>query len=73
MSQAAEPPRLTREQAVEFLNESGYPITSSTFRRLSMPSRGGGPRVDYIFGHRTLYRTEDLIEWARARSRPRAA
>jgi hypothetical protein len=57
-------PRLTRKQAVRFLNERGYPIAQRYFEKLSCPSGGQGPRVDARFGHRTLYRIEDLIHWA---------
>jgi hypothetical protein len=64
------PPRLTREQAAEFLTGEGFPITRRYLAKLSIPSSGQGPRVDLWFGGRALYRPEDLIAWAESRACP---
>jgi hypothetical protein len=63
-------PRLTRQQAVAFLNQNGFPISLSTLERLCMPSRGEGPPVDLVFNGRPLYRPDDVLAWAEARSQP---
>jgi hypothetical protein len=62
--------RLTRTQSVQYLNANGYPISQRYFEKLSCPSGGQGPRVDRWFGARALYRPEDLVAWAEARSKP---
>lgn len=62
--------RYTRRQAAEFLTKNGYPIAFGTFERMSMPSRGQGPKVDGVFNGRFLYRAEDLLGWAKSRSQP---
>jgi hypothetical protein len=41
---------LTRRELVEFLNSHGYPISVSTLARLSMPSRGEGPKPEGRWG-----------------------
>lgn len=64
------PPRLTRKQAVKFLNERGYPIALRYFEKLSCPSGGQGPRVDLWFGGRALYKPEDLLAWVERRAKP---
>jgi hypothetical protein len=57
------PCRLTRQQAVEFLQSRGYPVTLTWMNKRCM--NGGGPRVDVYFSgrKRPLYRAEDLLEW----------
>jgi hypothetical protein len=62
--------RLTRVQAVHFLNEHGFPISQKYFEKLCVPSGGQGPRIDAWFGGRALYLSEDLLAWAMTRSKP---
>jgi hypothetical protein len=62
--------RLTRAQAVQYLNARGFPISQRYFEKLCVPSGGQGPRVDLRFGGRALYLPEDLLAWAESRSRP---
>jgi hypothetical protein len=62
--------RLTRVQAVHFLNEHGWPISQRYFEKLACPSGGQGPKIDRWFGGRALYVPDDLIAWAEARSKP---
>ena len=62
--------RLTRTQAVEWLNSHGYPIAQRYFEKLAVPSGGQGPRVDCRFGGRALYLPEDLLAWAQSRCKP---
>ena len=62
-------PLLTRNEAAEFLNESGYPTTKGSLQKLA--SVGGGPAYE-IFGNKALYKPKNLISWAESRlSRPR--
>jgi len=60
---------LTRREAVVFLNRHGFPISLSTIAKMSMPSRGEGPRAEGRWGGRDLYRPDRLLLWARARLR----
>jgi hypothetical protein len=66
------PARLTRQQAVEFLNSHGFPIKPRYFEKLCVPSGGVGPRIDAWFGNRALYLPDDLMAWAQGRCRPGA-
>jgi hypothetical protein len=54
----------TREAAA-FLTDRGYRIAPATLTRLRCA--GGGP-VFEVFGHRPVYRVDDLLAWARART-----
>jgi hypothetical protein len=58
---------LTRKELVEFLREHGYPLSHSTLAKLSMPSRGEGPKPEGCWGGRHLYRPDRVLAWARAR------
>lgn len=58
---------LTRIQAVDLLNEHGFPIKLGYLT--TMVSRGGGPPFRK-FGQRALYRRNDVIEWAKNRLGP---
>ena len=58
---------LTRRELAEFLNSHGYPISVSTIAKLSMPSRGEGPKPEGCWGGRHLYRPDRALAWARAR------
>jgi hypothetical protein len=58
---------LTRKEVVEFLREHGYPVSFSTFTKLSMPSRGEGPKPEGCWGGRHLYRPAHVLAWAKAR------
>lgn len=57
--------RLRRRDAAEFLTSQGFPIAASTLAKFA--SVGGGPIFE-SFGRVPLYRHEDLLSWARARS-----
>jgi hypothetical protein len=58
---------LTREQLRLRLNERGYPITSSYWAKINLPSVNAGPPVAKWFGKRPLYRLEDALAWAESR------
>jgi hypothetical protein len=58
---------LTRRELVDFLKSHGFPISVSTIAKLSMPSRGEGPKAEGCWGGRHLYRPERALAWARAR------
>jgi len=57
--------RLGRREAAQFLTDQGYPVAPTTLAKLA--SIGGGPMFE-SFGRKPLYRTADLLTWARARS-----
>ena len=57
---------LTRHEAAQYLTGEGFPCASKTLAKLAC--QGGGPQF-IKFGLRVLYRHEDLIGWAVARSR----
>jgi hypothetical protein len=63
-------PLMTRQQLLEHLNKSGYPIGESTLDKLCMPSNGGGPPVRVWWGKRALYDSDEAIKWAEGRCRP---
>jgi hypothetical protein len=50
---------LTRREAVELLQEHGYPISYSTLTKLSMPSRGEGPISEGCWGNWPAPGSED--------------
>jgi hypothetical protein len=60
-------PYLTRSESAQHLSEAGYPIRPKTLAKLA--SIGGGP-VFRKFGHRVLYDSKDLLEWAEKRAGP---
>jgi hypothetical protein len=60
---------LTKRQVVEFLNERGYPISLSTLRKLTMPSRGEGPPPVGRWAGRDLFEANEVLAWAKARFR----
>jgi len=57
--------RFTRREAADYLTDHGYPVAPTTLAKYA--SIGGGP-VFESFGRRPLYRPENLLLWARARS-----
>lgn len=62
-----EEPLLTRRQALEYINALGFPIRESYFNKICLPARNEGPRIERRWGHRPLYRAEDVKIWALAR------
>jgi hypothetical protein len=64
-------PRLTRKQAVEWLNANGYPIAQRHFEKLSAPSNGAGPEPVAVFGSRYLYEEAGLRAWGESRLKRR--
>jgi hypothetical protein len=66
-STSADREYMTRPQAVQFLNERGYPTSKSTFDKLEM--LGEGPSPDGLWGNRHLYTPQRLLKWARSRCR----
>lgn len=52
---------LTRAEAAQFLTDNGYPIGKGTLQKIA--STGGGPPYR-IFGNRSLYDADQLLEWA---------
>ena len=57
--------RFTRREAADWLTDNGYPVAPTTLAKYA--SIGGGPLFE-SFGRRPLYRPENLLSWARARS-----
>jgi hypothetical protein len=57
--------RLDRKQAAEFLTKRGYRTAPATLAKLAC--LGGGP-VFESFGRRPLYREDDLLTWAEAKT-----
>lgn len=58
---------LIRREAVQYVNEKGYPTTYNTFQKLA--SIGGGP-VFRKFGHRVVYYPTDLDAWVTSKLSP---
>ena len=58
-------PFLTREKAASFLADRGLPVAKTTLGKLACI--GGGPKF-HKFGQRTLYKPNDLLAWAEART-----
>jgi hypothetical protein len=58
---------MTRSELREFLNAEGFPLGESTFEKICMPSRGGGPEVEAWWGARPLYDPERGLQWAKGR------
>lgn len=54
-----------RRGAAQYLTEQGYPTAWTTLQKLACI--GGGP-VYRLFGNRTVYDTDDLDAWAKART-----
>jgi hypothetical protein len=61
------PALLTREQLRQRLNEAGYPITTSYWNKINLPSVSAGPPVAKWFGKRPLYRLDDALTWTESR------
>jgi hypothetical protein len=66
---------LTRQQAFEFLQARGLPMSKSTFERVSAPGSSTGPRVARWWNAggsnrrgRPLYTQDDLEAWIEARN-----
>ena len=57
--------RLDRKEAAQFLTSHGYRTAPATLAKLAC--LGGGP-VFESFGRRPLYREDDLLAWAAART-----
>jgi hypothetical protein len=49
---------LTREQLRLRLNDRGYPITTSYWAKINLPSVNAGPPVEKWFGKRPLYKLD---------------
>lgn len=60
-------PLLTREQLRYELNMRGFPMSSSYFNKICLPSVNAGPPVCKQWGKRPLYSLEEGIAWAEAR------
>jgi hypothetical protein len=60
-------PLLTREQLRLKLNELGYPLTDSYFRKICLPTFSAGPPVAKWWGKRPLYRLDEGLAWAESR------
>jgi hypothetical protein len=58
---------MTRQQAVRFINERGYPLSEKYFSKLCLPSRNEGPRVAQQWGGRPLYTADDILAWVETR------
>ena len=63
------PTRLTRKQAVPFLNAHGFPVSFSSFNKICMPKYGRSPPVSAWWGKRPLYAPDELLAWAHAQLR----
>lgn len=62
---------LTRAEAAEFLTARGFPVSKNTLQK--MATVGGGP-IYQIFGNKSLYRPDALVQWAEGKlSTPRAS
>jgi hypothetical protein len=61
-------PRMTRKQAVMFLQGRGIPLTMNTLNELCC--RGKGPKPDAMWGRVFLYEPRELLAWAERRLRP---
>jgi hypothetical protein len=59
---------LTRERVRLQLNELGFPLTASYFQKICLPSVNAGPPVAKWWGKRPLYRLDEALAWAEARS-----
>ena len=57
--------RLDRKEAASFLTSHGYRTAPATLAKLAC--LGGGP-VFESFGRRPLYREDDLLAWAAAKT-----
>lgn len=57
--------RLSRRDAAEYLTNNGYQTAPSTLAKLA--SVGGGPIFE-SFGRKPLYKPDNLLAWAEARS-----
>jgi hypothetical protein len=57
--------RLGRKDAAQFLTDRGYKTAPATLAKLACV--GGGPPFQ-TFGRRPLYREENLLAWAQART-----
>jgi hypothetical protein len=56
---------LTREQVLLRLNELGYPLTATYFKKISGRSGGyAGPPVAERWGKVNLYRLDEAVAWA---------
>ena len=61
-------PRLTRKQAVQFLNGRGIPVTLHGL--IEAVRHGEGPRPSCKWGRLFLYEPKELLSWAEKRLRP---
>ncbi len=59
-------PLRTRKQAVQRLQERGYPIALSTMNKLC--AMGLGPDTAGVFGSRDIYDEDVVVAWAQARA-----
>jgi hypothetical protein len=69
------PPRVTRRQAVEVLNEHGFPTSYSTLAKITSPSQleeGLGPPPVAYFGKHPLFDVQQLLAWAEQKLTPTA-
>jgi hypothetical protein len=53
----------TRQEAVQFLRELGYPVSLVTINKKAAPSVGRGPKVDRWFGRRPLSTGRTWLGW----------
>jgi hypothetical protein len=68
MTDQTAPALLTREKLRLKLNELGYPISAGYFNKICLPCFNAGPPIAKWWGRRPLYRLEDALAWAEARS-----
>jgi hypothetical protein len=68
---ATEPdePFLTKEQARQYVNEIGCPVSKSTWDKWTMPSNYKGPPITAWWGPRPLYHKSSVRPWTFARLR----
>jgi hypothetical protein len=58
---------LTRRQAVEFLNASGYPFGYAQLSKVCAPAVGAGPVEAGRIGLKAIYEPQELLRWAESR------
>jgi len=57
---------VTAVEGVKLLQERGYPISRSTFQKMSMKSSPNKPPVAGFWGRYRVYNPPELLEWARS-------
>jgi hypothetical protein len=60
-------PLLTRDALLEELNERGYKISLSYWRKINLPSVNAGPPVAKWWGKRPLHDLDAALAWVESR------